>query len=110
MCACVGQGRAAGARLDSFSSIAVAFARRARPCAMCPWPVLGRDRACGMRRVEKYRPQTLDDVVGNEDAVQRLRSIAQDGNMPHMILTVKFSGSVTRMGEPRGSSGDALGL
>jgi DNA polymerase III delta prime subunit len=39
-------------------------------------------------RVEKYRPQKLSDVVGNEDAVQRLRAIAKDGNMPHMILTV----------------------
>jgi len=37
--------------------------------------------------VEKYRPLKLNDVVGNEDAVQRLRSIAKDGNMPHMILT-----------------------
>ena len=37
--------------------------------------------------MEKYRPQKLGEVVGNEDAVQRLRSIAQDGNMPHMILT-----------------------
>ena len=39
-------------------------------------------------RVEKYRPQKLSEVVGNDDAVQRLRSIAKDGNMPHMILTV----------------------
>ena len=38
--------------------------------------------------MEKYRPQKLNEVVGNEDAVQRLRSISQDGNMPHMILTV----------------------
>ena len=30
----------------------------------------------------------LTDVVGNEDAVSRLRSIARDGNMPHLILTV----------------------
>lgn len=39
--------------------------------------------------VEKYRPHMLADVVGNEDAVMRLKSIAQDGNMPHMILTVR---------------------
>jgi replication factor C subunit 2/4 len=38
-------------------------------------------------RVEKYRPQKLQDVVGNDDAVQRLRAIGKDGNMPHMILT-----------------------
>uniref|UniRef100_A0A6U4UBH7 AAA+ ATPase domain-containing protein n=1 Tax=Hemiselmis andersenii TaxID=464988 RepID=A0A6U4UBH7_HEMAN len=37
--------------------------------------------------VEKYRPMVLNDVTGNEDAVCRLKSIAQDGNMPHMILT-----------------------
>lgn len=36
--------------------------------------------------VEKYRPQTLDDVVGNAETVARLRVIAKDGNMPHMIL------------------------
>ena len=39
--------------------------------------------------VEKYRPQTLNDVVGNNDAVSRLQRIAEDGNMPHMILTVQ---------------------
>mgnify|MGYP003871038577 CR=1 FL=1 len=37
--------------------------------------------------VEKYRPQTLDDVVGNEDTLIRLRAIAKDGNMPNLILS-----------------------
>jgi len=37
--------------------------------------------------VEKYRPRTLDDVVGNEETVSRLRVIARDGNVPHMIIS-----------------------
>lgn len=36
--------------------------------------------------VEKYRPRTLDDVVGNEETVLRLQAIAKDGNMPNLIL------------------------
>ncbi len=36
--------------------------------------------------VEKYRPLTLDDVVGNEHTVGRLRIIAQEGNLPNVIL------------------------
>ncbi len=36
--------------------------------------------------VEKYRPRILDDVVGNEDTLVRLRAIAEDGNMPNLIL------------------------
>ncbi|KCV70677.1 replication factor C subunit 2/4 [Fonticula alba] len=37
--------------------------------------------------LEKYRPQTLDDVVGNNDIIDRLRVIARDGNMPHLLVT-----------------------
>ncbi|KAI9222766.1 P-loop containing nucleoside triphosphate hydrolase protein [Blastocladiella britannica] len=36
--------------------------------------------------VEKYRPRVLDDVVGNEETLQRLRVIARDGNMPNIIM------------------------
>jgi len=37
--------------------------------------------------IEKYRPRTLDDVVGNEETVQRLRAIAKTGNLPNLILS-----------------------
>lgn len=36
--------------------------------------------------VEKYRPEFLADVVGNQEAVSRLRAIAQAGNIPNIIL------------------------
>jgi replication factor C subunit 2/4 len=36
--------------------------------------------------VEKYRPQVLDDVVGNEETISRLRSVAAQGNLPNVIL------------------------
>jgi len=36
--------------------------------------------------IERYRPQTLDDVVGNEETLDRLRAIGRDGNMPNLIL------------------------
>lgn len=36
--------------------------------------------------IERYRPQTLDEVVGNEETLVRLRAIGQDGNMPNLIL------------------------
>ena len=36
--------------------------------------------------VEKYRPKKLADIVGNEDTVERLKMIADEGNMPHMII------------------------
>lgn len=37
--------------------------------------------------VEKYRPHKLDDIVGNEETVERLKLIVEDGNMPHMIIS-----------------------
>ncbi|KAK4190683.1 P-loop containing nucleoside triphosphate hydrolase protein [Podospora australis] len=37
--------------------------------------------------VEKYRPKFLDDVVGNTETIERLKIIARDGNMPHVIIS-----------------------
>lgn len=45
----------------------------AAPASVVPW-------------VEKYRPQTMDDVVGNPDTVARLRVIAREGNLPNLLL------------------------
>ncbi|EEH16862.2 hypothetical protein PABG_06949 [Paracoccidioides brasiliensis Pb03] len=37
--------------------------------------------------VEKYRPVYLDDIVGNTETIERLKIIARDGNMPHVIIS-----------------------
>ncbi|TFK99671.1 P-loop containing nucleoside triphosphate hydrolase protein [Pterulicium gracile] len=37
--------------------------------------------------VEKYRPTVLDDVVGNEETIDRLKVIGQNGNCPHIIIS-----------------------
>ncbi|KAI5303455.1 hypothetical protein KEM56_007526 [Ascosphaera pollenicola] len=37
--------------------------------------------------VEKYRPVVLDDVVGNTETIERLKTIAREGNMPHIIIS-----------------------
>jgi hypothetical protein len=39
-------------------------------------------------QVEKYRPRYVRDVVGNVDAVSRLQVIAEEGNLPNIILSV----------------------
>jgi len=36
--------------------------------------------------LEKYRPRSLNDVVGNGTTMNRLRSIAKYGNVPNMII------------------------
>lgn len=36
--------------------------------------------------VEKYRPQTLKDVVGQETAVQRLQAYVRQKNVPHLLF------------------------
>lgn len=37
--------------------------------------------------IEKYRPKKLEDVVGNEESILRLRVISKDGNLPNLILS-----------------------
>ncbi|KAG5475804.1 hypothetical protein CUR178_03517 [Leishmania enriettii] len=36
--------------------------------------------------VEKYRPQTVSDIVGNTEAISRLQVIAREGNLPNLLL------------------------
>lgn len=37
--------------------------------------------------LEKYRPEVLDDVVGNTDAIERFKNFGQTGNIPNFLLT-----------------------
>ncbi|CAL8107169.1 unnamed protein product [Calicophoron daubneyi] len=36
--------------------------------------------------VEKYRPSSLGDIVGNEATIARLTAFSQDGNVPNIII------------------------
>ncbi|PNH07067.1 Replication factor C subunit 2 [Tetrabaena socialis] len=36
--------------------------------------------------LEKYRPTLIREIVGNTEAVARLQVIAEEGNMPNIIL------------------------
>lgn len=40
----------------------------------------------GVPFVEKYRPVSLDDIVGNDTAVMRLKILSERGNVPNMII------------------------
>ena len=39
--------------------------------------------------LEKYRPSDFRDVVGNDETLSRLAVIAEQGNMPNIIITVR---------------------
>ncbi|MDI6897299.1 replication factor C small subunit [Methanocella conradii] len=36
---------------------------------------------------EKYRPKTLDDVIGQDQIVRRLKSYVKSGNLPHLLFS-----------------------
>ncbi|KAK8802116.1 hypothetical protein WA158_006511 [Blastocystis sp. Blastoise] len=37
--------------------------------------------------IEKYRPKYLNEIVGNEENVDRLKAIAKMGNLPHILIS-----------------------
>lgn len=36
---------------------------------------------------EKYRPETFDDVYGQDEIVKRVQAFVQQGNMPHLLFS-----------------------
>ncbi|XP_046679926.1 replication factor C subunit 2-like [Homalodisca vitripennis] len=44
------------------------------------------DKSQNLPWIEKYRPLTFDDIVGNEETVDRLANISRSGNTPHIII------------------------
>ena len=61
--------------VNAFDALAAGAKREATPAAnSVPW-------------LEKYRPKTLDDLVGNEDAVARMRAMVSSGFIPNLIFS-----------------------
>ena len=76
-----------------------------------------RSPACYPPQVEKYRPTRIKDIVGNVEAVSRLQIIAEEGNMPNIILAVSEApgaggarGRLRRNSCARGQQLSAAGL
>eukprot|EP01083_Nonionella_stella_P240943 841802_1 len=49
--------------------------------------LLGKKIVMDMPWLEKYRPKLMNDIVGNEETISRLRVIAKHGNMPNLIIS-----------------------
>ena len=39
--------------------------------------------------LEKYRPKTLDNVLGNREIIKQFEKIIEEKSIPNMILSVK---------------------
>lgn len=37
--------------------------------------------------IEKYRPEKLDDIVGQDEIVRRLKSYVKTKNLPHLLFS-----------------------
>ena len=37
--------------------------------------------------IEKYRPRTLDEVIGQQHVVERLKAYVKSGNLPHLLFS-----------------------
>lgn len=46
---------------------------------------------------EKYRPQTLDEFIGNSQLISRFKSYIEDKDFPHLLLTGKAGGGKTTL-------------
>lgn len=53
-----------------------------------PWYISSLIHILILCRIEKYRPQLLKDIVGNEEIVSRLQVIGKTGNIPNLLLSV----------------------
>lgn len=46
-----------------------------------------KDSTSNLPWIEKYRPILLDDIVGNEETINRLKVFGEDGNLPNLIIS-----------------------
>lgn len=49
-------------------------------------PVTENKKVQNLPWIEKYRPQTFEEIVGNEDTVNRLSIFSKRGNVPNIII------------------------
>ena len=45
--------------------------------------------------IEKYRPNKLDQVIGQDEIVNRLKMYVKTGNMPHLLFASASPGCIT---------------
>merc|ERR1712241_217670 len=52
----------------------------------CEAPKAGTKTEKNVPWIEKYRPKTFQEIVGNQETVSRLSVFAKDGNVPNIII------------------------